>query len=107
MPSPDPAAGAIVVDGVRLLDPTLRDTRDRAALAPRLGSLDGVRFGLLANGKTHGGRLLDLIVEDLSTRHRLGPVTRVRKAHPSRPPTDEQIEMLAEHALAILSAIGD
>lgn len=75
--------------------------------APRLASLDGVRLGLLANGKTHGDRLLDLIVEDLATRHRIGEVVRVRKAHPSQPPSTEQVAMLAEQAMAILSAIGD
>lgn len=97
----------ITVDGVRLVDPTLSDVRAAGQPAPRLASLGGVRLGLLANGKTHGGRLLDLIVEDLATRHRIGEVVRVRKAHPSQPPSTEQVAMLAEQAMAILSAIGD
>ena len=95
------------LDGIRLVDPTLSDIRPEGRLAPRLATLDGVRFGLLANGKTHGDRLLDLIAENLSERHRLGEVLRVRKAHPSQPPTAEQVGLLAEQAMAILSAIGD
>lgn len=95
------------LDGIRLVDPTLSDVRASGRPAPRLATLDGVRLGLLANGKTHGDRLLDLIAAELSHRHRLGDVVRVRKAHPSQPPTAEQVEMLAEQAMAILSAIGD
>jgi hypothetical protein len=97
----------VVVDGVRLVDPTSSQTRERTELAPRLETLDGVRFGLLANGKHHGGLLLDMVVEELGTRYALGEPIRVTKAHPSQPPTDEQIGMLAGHSLAVLSAIGD
>lgn len=98
---------SIVVDGVRLVDPTSSQTRERTELAPRLDTLDGVRFGLLANGKHHGALLLDLVVEELGTRWALGEPIRVTKAHPSQPPTDEQVAMLSAHSLAVLSAIGD
>lgn len=98
---------SVVVDGVRLLDPTSTQTRERRERAPRLETLDGVRFGLLANGKHHGALLLDMIVDELGTRYDLGEPIRVTKGHPSRPPTDEEVGMLAEHALAVLSAIGD
>jgi len=98
---------SIVIDGVRLLDPTSSQKRQPISLAPRLRTLDGVRFGLLANGKHHGGLLLDMIVDELGKRYDLGEPVRVTKSHPSRPPTDEQVSMLAEHSLAVLSAIGD
>jgi hypothetical protein len=97
----------VVVDGVLLLDPTSTQTRERTELAPRLTTLDGVRFGLLANGKHHGALLLDLIVDELGTRYDLGEPLRITKAHPSQPPTDEQVAMLSAHSLAVLSAIGD
>lgn len=97
----------IIVDGIRLVDPTSSQTRERARLAPRLATLDGVRFGLLANGKHHGALLLDMVVEELGTRYDLGEPIRVTKAHPSQPPTDDEVGMLAGHSLAVLSAIGD
>jgi len=97
----------VVVDGIRLVDPTSSQTRERTELAPRLETLDGVRFGLLANGKHHGALLLDLVVEELGTRWALGEPIRITKAHPSQPPSDEQLGMLAGHSLAVLSAIGD
>jgi hypothetical protein len=51
--------------------------------------------------------LLDLVVEELGTRYELGDPLRITKAHPSQPPSDEQVAMLSAHSMAVLSAIGD
>lgn len=98
---------AVTIDGVRLLDPTLTTTRATPEPAPRLDKLDGVQLGLLANGKTNGKGLMDLVVKELSSKYQLGKVLALTKEHPSQPPTDSQIDTLAEHSMAILSAIGD
>lgn len=93
--------------GFRLADPTLAHTRDQIEPAPRLSTLDGVALGLLANGKTKGDLLLELVVQELAKTYRIGDVLRVTKAHASQPPTEAEIAMLAGHSMAILSAIGD
>lgn len=96
---------------VRLLDPTI--TPARRAIhepAPRLGTLAGATIGLLANGKTNGMPLLDGIAHELRRTHRIGKLVHFTKpgvTAPSRPIADADLEMMAEHCLAIISAIGD
>ena len=75
--------------------------------APRLPTLGGVVLGLLANGKPNSERLLDLIADDLASRHAIKDVVRITKSHPSLPPADADVETLASETLAVLSAIGD
>lgn len=93
--------------GVRLIDPTLTSVRGGFALAPRPATLDGMRLGLLANGKTHGEFLLDAIVAELRRSHALAEPLRITKAHPSEPPSVEQVQALVEGCDAVVSAIGD
>jgi hypothetical protein len=95
---------------LRLVPPTAWGVpaRDEGAeLAPRLCSLDGIVIGLLANGKANGDRILDLVADDLATRHRIADVIRCTKPHPSLPMGDEVLMMFAERAHAVLTAVGD
>ena len=91
----------------RLVSPVLRSARSGPASAPRLETLDGVVLGLLSNGKVNGNELLDLAVEELSRRWSIAGTVSVTKAHPSLPPAEADVELLAEQTLAVLSAVGD
>jgi hypothetical protein len=94
---------------IRLVSPRL-DPPAAVSGAPgavRLTTLDGVVLGLLANGKANSARLLDLIADDLARRHAINDVVRITKSHPSLPPADADVEILASQTLAVLSAIGD
>lgn len=93
---------------MRLVDPTFSAAPAAFAPAPRLATLDGLRLGLLANGKTHGELLLDALAEQLFCGATVPEsVLRLTKPHPSEPPTPEQLELLRSHSTAVLSAIGD
>lgn len=92
---------------VRLLDPTLSASGRTVPLAPRLLTLDGAVLGLVNNGKTHGREILERVAENLGRRYRLADVRLMTKAHPSAPPSEAEVSMMAEHAMAIVSAIGD
>lgn len=89
-----------------LVDPTLTDTRPPVSPAPRPAVLNGARIGLLANGKTHGDTLLDLVADLLAERYGAGPLIRITKRHPSEPPSAEEFEVLRGCDI-VLSAIGD
>jgi hypothetical protein len=92
---------------VRLVPPVGWDSTDGTVLAPRPPTLDGMTIGLLANGKANGDRILDMVVHHLQHRHRITAVVRATKAHPSLPMSDDVLAMFAEHAHAVLTAIGD
>jgi hypothetical protein len=96
----------------RLVDPTLTgpaSTRRRLQ-APRLRTLDGAVIGLLANGKTNAMPLLDAVLERLEATHDIERVIRFTKEGPNAsgtPIPDGPLAMMAEHCLAIISAVGD
>ena len=92
---------------IKLVSPRLDPAAAAVADARRLASLDGVVLGLLSNGKANSERLLDLIAADLSNRYTLKDVVRVTKSHCSLPPSDADVELLANETLAVLTAIGD
>ena len=92
---------------VRLVPPTGWGNTVAAELALRRTSLDGITLGLLANGKANGAELLDLIAAELGSRHAIDRTLRATKAHPSLPMSDEVLAMFAEHAHAVLTAVGD
>lgn len=108
---------------IRLVDPTVpatppmppappadggADPAPAPAWGPGAGAVDlaGASIGLLANGKPNGEELLDLVTAELGARHALGPVLRITKANPSLPPSDVELERLAQVDV-VLSAIGD
>lgn len=92
---------------MRLVDPTLNNQMALIPPAPRPRDLDGAVIGLLANGKTHGMDLLDLLVDDLARRHRIAGVVRLTKANASAPLGADDATMFSEQCMAVISAIGD
>lgn len=98
------------------LDPTfeaftakerLANTR---ASAPAPKSLNGVRVGLLANGKTNSRELLDVLLEELAQAQGVrlaGEPIRVVKGSVSVPPEPEDFRRLVAETDIVLVAIGD
>jgi hypothetical protein len=92
---------------VRLVPPTPWSAGAPLAAAPRLPSLEGVTVVLVANGKANGMALLEEVAQVLAARHGVRVGHRHTKPHPSLPVDDEVLVMAAEHAHAVLTAIGD
>ncbi len=94
-------------DTIYLVDPTISDRAASVVLAPRPQTLDGLRIGLLANGKTYGDAILDRVFHELAKRWRVSRVPLVTKAHPSDPPSPEQFDALIAGSDIVISAVGD
>lgn len=94
--------GTIVV-----LDPTVEPLPDDVQLAPRPATLDGLRVGLLDNGKHGVSRFLDHLEAALAERHRGLTFVRTRKPNASRPAPPSVLDALAASTDVVISAVGD
>ncbi|MGD9891208.1 MAG: hypothetical protein AB7R89_26075 [Dehalococcoidia bacterium] len=92
---------------VAMLDPTADDVRMETRMAPRDGTLQGKRVGLLANGKTNADRLLEVVGELLVERYGLAAPLLIDKRNATAPASDEVLERLLPHCDVVVTAIGD
>ncbi|MDG2114475.1 MAG: hypothetical protein P8N02_17920 [Actinomycetota bacterium] len=98
----DPRADELVV-----LDPRPPAPDELMAPAPRLATLDGARIALVHNGKTHGRELMELVIEELSTRYHLGEVLHIGPPSPGYGGDPADAAPAAEQVMAAISAVGD
>jgi hypothetical protein len=91
---------------IKLVNPVFNVTKTIIQPARRPVSLDGRTLGLIDNGKTHATELLNGVAKGIATRHAI-TTTMVRKPFVSLPPSDAEVETLAEQCGAILAAVGD
>lgn len=61
---------------LEVLEPVAEPVIEPGELAERLDSLDGKRIGLFDNTKLNARELMDLVEEELRSRHRLRGVVR-------------------------------
>ena len=80
------------------------DTRTRAA---RIGSLDGLRLGILDNTKWNANKLLRQVRDDLQSAHQFEAVNYYRKESFSRFADPKLIEQIRAENDIVLTAIGD
>jgi hypothetical protein len=98
-----------------ILDPTYEaftrglGQRNAKAAAPAPVSLQGLRVGLLANGKTNSRELLEELLHELSRRPGVSVASSfmITKSSVSVPPNPDDFARLVAEADLILTAIGD
>lgn len=76
-------------------------------LAPRRLTLDGLRLGLLHNGKPNGEALLGEMAGSLGRRYSLAEVLVFAKPHFGTPVGAEQAEQVRAACDVVLAGIGD
>ncbi len=90
-----------------VLDPTVEALPADVQLAARPVALDGLRVGLLDNGKHGVSRFLDRLEAALRERYPAMTFTRERKANASRPAPAAMLDRLAASCDVVVSAVGD
>ena len=99
--------GELMVEGIRVLDPTIEANSQNSLLAIRPESLNGLTVGLLANGKKNSVEILQYVYEILRDDHGLGTVIEDNKGNASRPCPPDLLEKLADQCDVIITASGD
>ena len=90
-----------------LFDPTAAPVGREVTIAPRPGSLDGLRIGLVENTKFNSDKLLLRLAERLGRRHGATVTLTSRKRSPSHEIDEAAVKALRSQADLVVSGIGD
>ena len=91
----------------RIFDPRGRVDAERIVPAPRVGSLDGLRLGILNNTKWNANKLLRKTAERLGEERRFVAVTYYKKESFSKDADPALLARIAAENDIVLTAIGD
>jgi hypothetical protein len=95
------------MDELIVFDPRGRVETERAALAPRVGALAGLRLGVLDNTKWNANKLLRKTAAELDARLGFAAVNYYRKESFSKSAEPVLVAEIAAHNDIVLTAIGD
>jgi hypothetical protein len=94
-----------------IMDPTAQPRpgaqEDGLALAPRAGSLDGAKVGLLENGKQNARLFLEELSQVLEERYGAQPVMIRRKTVITEPAPPEIAAELRDGCDVVITGVGD
>jgi hypothetical protein len=91
-----------------ILDPTgVAGVRRAASLAPRVRDLDGLRLGLLDNGKPNAALVLETVADLLRAQHHVGEVTTYTKSYFGTPVEEDRAREIAQSCEAVIAGVGD
>ena len=90
-----------------VFDPRGRVETTRAAPAPRVAALDGLRLGVLDNTKWNANKLLRKTAAQLDERFHFSAVNYYRKESFSKSAEPALVAEIAANNDIILTAIGD
>ncbi len=93
--------------GLPVYDPRGVVEAEAVAIATRVGSLDGLRLGVLDNTKWNGNRLLRGVTKRLSTAHDFAAVNQYAKESFSKNALPELVDKIVAENDIVLTAIGD
>lgn len=95
---------------LKVLDPVGPAGSDRFGLAERADTLDGLRLGVLANGKPNAANLLHIAQERLQERYRISEVVFLDKMEAKLTANDAIPDWMLERLQAcgaVLHGSGD
>ena len=93
--------------GQIVFDPRGSVTAATVTLAPRVGTLDGVRLGVLDNSKWNASKLLRRTVTLLESDVTPSAINRYTKASFSRVAPADLLDRIAAENDVVITAIGD
>ncbi len=92
--------------GILVLDPTAEEEAESHPLAPRRGSLNGLRVGFLDNSKERADEILKRLQELLAERYEFAETIWRRKAFYTRKAPDELLREIARACDVVVTAVG-
>lgn len=92
--------------GVIVLDPTAEEEAESHPLAPRRGSLNGLRVGFLDNSKERADEILKRLQELLAERFEFADTLWRRKAYYTQKAPDELLGEIARACDVVVTAVG-
>ncbi len=90
-----------------LIDPCGTAAPPNYTLAARRKIPNGAVLGILNNGKTNVGLILDQVGEGLVERFGFSEVLRVKKPAVSHPCPEDQLKELASRCAVVINGVGD
>jgi len=93
---------------LKILDPTAAPVTGKLMLAPRFSTLDGLRIGILWNGRTYGAKVMTKVLEILSEKYTFSTTDILKKPYLGNIAPEEYFEKLAADKVdAVLVGVGD
>lgn len=92
--------------GIVVLDPTAEEEVETHPLAPRRGSLNGLRVGFLDNSKERADEILKRLQELLAERYEFAETIWRRKTFYTQRAPDELLQEMARSCDVVVTAVG-
>jgi hypothetical protein len=92
--------------GIVVLDPTAEGDAESHPLAPRRGSLNGLRVGFLDNSKERADEILKRLQELLAERYEFAETIWRRKALYTQKAPDDFLREIAGSCDVVVTAVG-
>jgi hypothetical protein len=92
---------------MQLYDPTSPPPKRRAQRAPALAKLDGLRIGLLENGKLNAPQMLNEVAALFVARHGCTVRTLASKKNASAPAPSSTLAQVAQEVDFLITGLGD
>ena len=93
---------------VRILDPTITTASGKLVLPPRHEAIDGLKIGVLWNGRPFGAKILPRVIELLKAKYVIHVVDYLEKKYIGNiAPKEFFNKLAADKADAVLVGVGD
>ena len=92
---------------MQLYDPTSSMPKRSAVRAPALPNLEGLRIGILENGKLNAAELLNEVAALFVQRHGCTMHTLAHKRNPSAPAPSITLTKVAQEVDFLITGLGD
>lgn len=92
---------------ITYLDPSNSPADANSKMSDRPEDLDGIKIGLLDNGKTNSKELLNYLSEILQARYERLQFEILDKPSPFKPTPEEQLQDVSVKYGAVITGVGD
>ncbi len=93
---------------LKILDPTAGPVSGKLVLAPRFGTLNGLKIGVLWNGRPYGDKVLRKLIELLREKYTFDVIDFLKKSYIGNIAPQEFFDkLIADKVDAVFVGVGD